>query len=50
MTRLNHLLNLHIALWLAKDFAWCANHAVLGAWIAGATLLVAGWIAWESGS
>ena len=40
--------NLHVALWLLKDMAWCSLWRGLGMAMVVATLIVAVWITWHS--
>lgn len=46
--KMENLQNLHVALWLLKDCAWCSLWVRLGGVMAVPALLVGIYIAWES--
>lgn len=45
---MENLQNLHVALWLLKDCAWCQLWTHTGIVMVAPTLIVALWIAWDS--
>lgn len=46
--RMENLQNLHVALWLLKDCAWCQLWKGTGIAMVVPTLFLAFWIAWQS--